>query len=123
MSKIGVFWVHTGKVIGRAIALDRGVNSGDGIDSPDKHVTLWERAPEFSNLRKTGAGYESVPRGRVVWFKQEQKAIVYTDKKLLKSASFQKKIAAFFDLSPVDVEWSSDPHYTTDPDELDRLFR
>ena len=121
MPKIGIFWVYKSKVTGRAIALDQGVYSGDWVDSPDQHIKLWERAPEFFKLRKNGAGYESVPRGRVVWFKREQKAVVYMDKKLLKSEATRSKVAAFFDLDPASA-WKSDPHYTTNPTEINNLF-
>jgi hypothetical protein len=122
MAKVGIFWVYKSKVIGRAIALDQGENLGDKIDSPDQHVTLWERLQELSKLRKNGTDYESVPRGRVVWFKQEQKAVVYMDKKLLKSTSAQKKVTTFFDLDPSAVQWKSDPHYTTGKDAIAKLF-
>jgi len=119
---VGIFWVYKGKVIGRAIPLDQGVASGDWIDSPDEHVTRWEREPAFSSLWKIGAGYESVPRGRVVWFKREQKPVVYMDKKLLRSESAKMKVAAFFDLDPATVQWNPDPHYTSDQGEITKLF-
>jgi hypothetical protein len=123
MAKVGIFWVYKGKVIGVARDIREGLDCEGRIDSPDQHVSLWERERSFSNLRKNGAGYESVPRGRVVWFTQEQKAVVYMDKKLLKSSSARQHVAAFFALTPADVDWKSDPHYTTDPAEMDRLFR
>ena len=72
-------------MIGKARDLSEGVECEGRIDSPDQHVTLWENLPEFSKLRKAGDGYESVPRGRAVWFRQEHKAVVYIDKKLLSS--------------------------------------
>lgn len=122
MVKVGIFWVYKSKVIGAARDISEGVGANGWIDSPDQHVRLWARERAFSNLRKNGAGYESVPRGRVVWFTQEQKAVVYMDKKLLRSESAKKKVAAFFDLVPSDINWKSDPHYTTDPAEMDRLF-
>jgi len=122
MAKVGIFWVYKGKVIGRAISLDQGVASGDWIDSPDEHVTQWEREPAFSSLRKIGDGYESVPRGRVVWFEQGKKSVIYMDKKLLTSDASKKKVAEFFDLDPATVQWKSDPHYTTDPTEIAKLF-
>lgn len=122
MPKIGIFWVHGGTVVGKARDLCEGVECDGRIDSPDQHVTLWERLPEFSKLRKAGDGYESVSRGRVVWFNREKTAVVYMDKVLLRSKAVKNKVTAFFDLDPSAVEWNSDPHYTTDPDEIEKMF-
>ncbi len=76
----------------------------------------------LGSLRRDGKEYQDIPRGRVVWFKKKKTAVVYMDKKLLRSTAMKKKVTAFFKLNPDSVEWESDPHYTTEPDEIDRLF-
>lgn len=122
MAKVGIFWVYNGKVIGKARDISEGVGANGWIDTPDQHVTLWERETVFARLRADCAGYESVPRGRVVWSGRDHQAVVYMDKKLLRSAPTKKKVAAFFGLDPAAVQWKSDPHYTTDPAEIAKLF-
>jgi len=122
MAKVGIFWVYKGKVIGKARDSSEGVLANGWIDSPDQHVTLWEREPAFAVLRADCAGYESVPRGRLVWHLATKTAVIYMDKKLLRSEAAKKKVATFFDLNPAAVQWESDPHYTTNQDELDALF-
>lgn len=122
MPKIGIFWIYANQVVGRALPLDAGFNSDGWIDSPDQHVTVWESEPAFTLLRLNGVGYESIPRGRVVWSSEKEKSVVYLNKTLLHSEPTRKMLTDFFNLSVKHTEWKSDPHYTTDPDELDRMF-
>ena len=82
---IGVFWVCDKTVLGRAIPLEEGEDSfAERLDSPDNHVDLWENNPallkSFPHLQDKE--YFSIPRGRVLWDKRNQKAIVYMDKVL-----------------------------------------
>jgi hypothetical protein len=122
MPKVGIFWVHKGKVIGKARDISEGIGANGWIDSPDQHVTLWEHEPAFARLRAEDCGYESVPRGRMVWQQATETPVIYMDKKLLRSESAKKNVAAFFGLDPAAVQWKSDPHYTTDPCEIAKLF-
>ena len=124
MAKIGCFWVYKNKVIGKARTLNEGVDVGGRIDSPDDHVTLWENDSAFIKPNElAGVEYQTVPRGRVVWFKKEKTAVVYMDRKLLDSSAVRKKVATFFGLAADEAEWKADLHYTTDPDEIDSLFK
>lgn len=124
MAKIGVFWVHHGTVIGRAVDVEAGKEYVQGIiDSPDDHVTLWEKTPGFLNLFPAliGTEYQTVPRGRVLYDRTEKKAVVYMDKSLF-SDDLKSKISIFFGLEDADTVWRSDPHYTTDPVTISHLF-
>jgi hypothetical protein len=124
MAKIGCFWVYKNKVIGRARTIGEGADCDGRIDSPDTHRNLWEEDRTFkkpSELADTE--YQTVPRGRVVWFKKEKTAVVYMDRKLLDSSAVRKKVATFFGLAADEAEWKADLHYTTDPDEIDSLFK
>jgi hypothetical protein len=123
MAKIGIFWVYKDAVIGRARPINEGADVGGRIDSPDTHLNLWEQDRTFSKPSKlVGTEYQTLPRGRVVWIKKEKAAVVYMDKVLLRSEAAKKKVAAFFDLESARTRWESDPHYTTDPDEIDSLL-
>ena len=123
MAKIGCFWVYKNKVIGRARAIGEGLDCDGRIDSPDTHRSLWEEDRTFRKPSElAGTEYQTVPRGRVVWFKKEEIAVVYMDKVLLRSNLAKTNVAVFFELSSDRIEWKSDPHYTTDPDEISSLF-
>ena len=61
--------------------------------------------------------YEYVPRGRVLYDRDQGRSIVYLDK-TLDRPNTRKTIAKFFDLDLANVTWASDPHYTTDPNRL-----
>ena len=82
------------------------------FDSPVQHVTEWEQRhvylPRFREL--IGSEYQEFPRGRVVYSKALNKAIVYMDKSLF-SKSNKDKIKANFRLTECRIAWKADPHY------------
>ena len=120
MAKIGIFWVWKDVVLGKARNQDEGEEGVPGIvDSPDSHVDLWptitlhaDRFPALMNI-----AYEYVPRGRVLYDRDQGRSIVYLDK-TLDTPKTHKTIARFFDLDLANVTWESDPHYTTDRNRL-----
>jgi hypothetical protein len=114
-SLIGIFWIYHNAVIGRAISPEDGDETMEGwVDSPDSHIQLWENTPGFlkgyPELKESE--YQSLPRGRVLFNRKTGCSIIYLDR-LLMGKKFQKRISAFFQLSPTKVEWSADPHYVT----------
>ena len=124
MSKIGIFWVYKDTVIGKAVDLVEGDQSIPGVvDSPDTHVYVWESDPEFrlpfSELREFE--YQSIPRGRVIYFKNKSVFKIYMDKVLFSEAN-KKNILEFFDLATSKVIWDTDSHYSTEQSEIDDLF-
>ena len=122
MPKIGIFWFSENKVIGKARDLREGVETNGSVDSPDEHFRLWEQESSFRPLRQMGVEYQEIPRGRVVWREDTNAPVVYMDKRLLASRDAKQKVAAFFELPEKYIQWQSDPHYTTDPDEINRLW-
>ena len=124
MSKIGIFWVYKDTVIGKAVDLVEGEQSIPGVvDSPDTHVYVWESDPEFrlpfSELREFE--YQSIPRGRVIYFKNKSVFKIYMDKVLFSKAN-KKNILEYFDLAASKVIWETDSHYSTEQSEIDNLF-
>lgn len=124
MPHIGIFWVHNGHVFGKARGLSEGIQTlPNCLDSPDDHVSVWE----ISALRKNypdlrDSEYFDVPRGRVIFNTKTETAIIYLDK-FLSSRCARDQILEFFDLTASKISWKNDSHYTTDPKQLDRLFR
>jgi hypothetical protein len=124
MAKIGIFWIHNDTVIGKAVEINAGEEYVPGIvDSPDDHVTLWEKTPGFLTPYPAliGMEYQTVPRGRVLYNRTEKKTVVYMDRCLF-SGDLQAKISRFFRLKETETVWRSDPHYTIDPETISRLF-
>jgi hypothetical protein len=124
MPKIGIFWIHHGKILGKACELEEGESSiANLIDSPDNHIDLWECDPDFLSpfpaLRSLE--YQQVPRGRVLFSTHNNTALVYMDKTLYTSAD-KHLIMDFFGLQNVKVIWKTDPHYTTVDQDIDGLL-
>ena len=124
MSKIGIFWIHSGVVFGKAVGLQAGVEAVPGkLDSPDNHADVWERERPWAVVSAAlfGVEYEEVPRGRVLFLSRQQRPLVYADKVLMNPANWLI-IAEFFEFGPSDAHWRSDDHYTTAKGDLDALF-
>jgi hypothetical protein len=117
---LGIFWSFKGRLLRAQTRLEDGIDAPDAINAKDDHVTFWpvlQRGhPDLRNLE-----YEDVPRGRVVFMKKPKKFLVYMDKKLHKP-TVKKLIMAEFHLPETTTVFRTDSHYTTDPDELKRLF-
>lgn len=124
MARIGIFWVYQGRVLGRARPLVEGEESVPGLlDSPDTHARLWEEEGGVCGVCPELAGreYFTIPRGRVLWDRQAEQAVVYLDRTLLQEG-IKRSIMTFFGLSARRVRWRSDLHYTTEAGTLARLF-
>ena len=124
MATIGIFWVYKNTVMGNAREFSEGQETCPGmLDSPDCHVDLWQEGAGsvilFQELRDTE--YQDVPRGRVVYSTEAKQSIVYMDK-VLHTARVKRAVVKFFQLGDVDIEWETDAHYTTDPDQIEAMF-
>ena len=110
--KIGIFWFLQKQVIG--IAHPFNLNDADSIgliDSPYTHVDYWKNMQSvYPELRHYE--YEQIPRGRVVFDANKEKAIVYMDKKLFNTVT-ATKIYDFFDIDSENAIPRKDPHYRT----------
>ena len=120
MSKVGIFWVYDGCVLASAVGLEDAERSGAFFDSPDNHVDVWPRI-QRQRPELDGVEYFAIPRGRVVFDQDDQRFTVYLDKVLMKPA-VQDKVRAAFSLPESGTRFERDVHYTTDSEEIDRLF-
>ena len=121
---IGIFWIHKETVIGKAIDIIDGEEYAPGVaDSPDNHTDFWDDDKEyrksFPELRFSE--YFDVPRGRVLFDRNKEHAIVYMDKTLFNDHTKQI-IIDFFKLIGTEIAWRTDPHYTICSDEIDQLL-
>ena len=119
-STIGIFWIFKEKLLKLETALQNGSDYAGVIHSDINHIDYWpvlqRRMPELKQLE-----YEDVPRGRVMFFKRTKKYRVLMDKVLHTPRNKQLLLKAF-NLPKAKTVFGTDPHYTTDPKELDRLF-
>ena len=122
--KIGIFWVYKGKVFGRARDVAEGDEYVQGIiDSPDTHTDYWDTEDDYLGMfpELRSSEYMDVPRGRVLYDRNDRQSVVYMDKALF-SPSIKKLVQDFFCLGAEVVVWRTDFHYTTSADEIDRLL-
>lgn len=118
--QVGIFWVFRGRVLAAPCPVAEGVEACDMVNGPHDHVDYWpvlqRQHPELADLE-----YEEVPRGRVVFSRADRRFCVYLDKKLHRPA-VESRLVRVFGLPRSRTSFSTDPHYVTDPGELDRLF-
>ena len=102
ISKIGPFFYLDGKCIAHSIPASRGEKRAGKLDNPYSHEALYD--DHFHD-----GDYIDVPRGRVVWDSEADRAIIYLDRCIEKSAVAIEKIVKLFDLTDYVVE--HDEHY------------
>lgn len=119
-SKIGIFWNFNGKLLKSKTALEDGVDYAGVIHSEIDHIDHWpvlqRRHRELGLLE-----YQEVPRGRVMFVKRTRKFRVLMDK-VLHTPRNKQMLLEVFNLPKTKTVFGTDPHYTTDPKELVRLF-
>ena len=117
--KVGIFWVFNGKVLAAAYDLSAGQPYGDAINGLTDHVKHW---PHFQKLHPElrDKEYQDVPRGRVLFMRLTRKFHVYMDK-VLHTTKTKRDLLKAFEL-PRAARFLMDPHYTTDWEDLERLF-
>ncbi len=125
MARVGIFWVYKGIILGKSSSLENGFeNVPNIIDSPDSHIDIWENTPGFTHSfpELVGSEYQEIPRGRVLYSRQDNKSHIYMDK-TLHIGKYKKLIIEYFELNIRNCRWMTDPHYTIDVtslfDELD----
>ena len=93
---------------------------GDAINGLTDHVKYW---PQFQKLHPElrSLEYQDVPRGRVLFMKPGRKFHVYMDK-VLHNSKTKRALLEEFELPVSRTKFLKDAHYTTDPEELERMF-
>ena len=117
--KVGIFWVYKTQPIIAAVPLAEGMDDGDFINGPYDHLPYWETIRHTMPALRL-VEYDAVPRGRVLYKKAEGRCYVYMDKVLHRDV-VKQVIRHYFEL-PADTPFLTDLHYTTTPEDLERLF-
>jgi len=119
-ARVGVFWVHEGRVLADLLPVAKGVKYEGVVNGRRDHIEVW---PEFQrrvpSLRDVD--YIEVPRGRVQFWSTTGTFVVLFDR-VLATPGVKADLCATFGLPHRQVRFRFDPHYTTNPEALDRLF-
>jgi len=118
--RVGIFWVFKGKVLAATYALPEGEQYGDAINGLTDHVKYWSHFQKL-HLGLRGMEYQDVPRGRVLFMKPTGIFHVYMDK-VLHNLKTKRALLKEFELPKRSTQFLLDAHYTTDSDDLEKLF-
>ena len=99
---IGPFFYIDGGFLSHRIQLAQGEKRGDKLDNPYSHEKLYD--DHYSD-----GDYIRIPRGRVVWDIEENRAIIYIDTCIEKVTGAVEAAAALFGLT--DYAVAHDEHY------------
>ncbi len=122
---IGIFWVYKNSILPLSIPVKQRLEEGRFVNGPYNHATSWPiiqqkyygAYPELFEYE-----YDEIPRGRILYDQQKHIVLCYIDEAVLTTA-VKQSLAQIFYLQEVAVHCQSDFHYTTNPDELDKLFK
>lgn len=130
--RIGIYWVHDGRVVGRSCPLDQAEPGIPGLlDSPFTHVDAWPQVRAEAGL-PPHLEYDDLPRGRVLYATEAQASVVYGDRALIgapRSTELVEQIRRnraaiieFFALAADKVVWRHDDHYIVGRERIDPLL-
>jgi hypothetical protein len=106
--KVGIFFIIENQILMDAVPAKNGEPYGDTLGY-GSHYEFWNNLVPWNLIEKKfkKRAYDAFPRGRVVFFTQEKKFVLYADKCLKQNKT--KWIAEQFGLS--DVVLKRDEHY------------
>jgi hypothetical protein len=117
---VGIFWVDQGHLIMAAVPVADGIDDRRFVNCPDDHDPYWKTV-QRTHVHLWDVEYHQVPRGRVLFNKAEHRFYGYLGT-VLCTATIKHMIVERFHLPRKHTIFQTDLHYTTDPDELTRLF-
>ena len=109
VSQVGIFWILPKKLLVFGVPYTVGENYGDFINTPDGHYETWEQIRKVSG--KLPEDYTVYPRGRIVYSINDQKFIIYLNRKHIQNARIKKRIIRKFWLPVDQVIFIHDHHY------------
>jgi len=121
---VGIFWGITDETGNHRLLVEKteittAESYGDCLTHAGGHYEFWEKLSQLgvSKLRSLGLPiepaiyeYEQIPRGRVVYWPQKQRFIIYADRRLQTKVLIEK-IAEEFSLPSDTFSVRSDSHY------------
>lgn len=123
---VGIFWgirdeARTLSLLVDKTPIDQAEEYGECITHPNGHYEFWESLAQLGAPALASRGlstapawhdYEDFPRGRVVYWPQKQRFVIYADKRL-QTRCFIERLVAEFGIPDDSYALRSDPHYRT----------
>jgi hypothetical protein len=108
--KVGIFFFVEGTILIDAVLVEEGESYGDAIQHGGHHE-FWERLTPrtLPETRFKSRAYDAYPRGRVVYFPDKNKYVIYHDACLRHKEL--KIVAEKFGLEDSDMKLDRDEHY------------
>jgi hypothetical protein len=119
-SRVGIFWWWRELLLPASVPVPEGVAFGGFVHGGRDHVEIWPRF-QVQHPALRHIDYIHVPRGRVLYLQAEGRFIAYLDRTIA-TPQVKARILEAFALPRRKTTFAFDPHYTTDPAALDRLF-
>ncbi|MDO8416859.1 MAG: hypothetical protein Q7S87_11695 [Agitococcus sp.] len=110
MPNVGIFFVINQYLLIDSVPLAQAEHYGNTLGYGG-HYDYWENLQAVCVEEKSfkAIAYDAFPRGRVVYFSQQQQFVVYADKCLNRQQIL--KVAQAFNLSANQVRLARDEHY------------
>ena len=107
--QVGIFWILPIGLLAFGVPYTAGEKYGDFINTSDGHYETWEKVRKVSgNLPED---YTTYPRGRIVYHINDQKFLVYMNRKHLNNTRISESIIREFRLPADQAEFKHDYHY------------
>ena len=107
--QVGIFWILPDGLLAFGVPYPEGEKYGDFLNTPDGHYETWEKLRKISG--KLPEDYTAYPRGRIVYRINDQKFLVYMNRKHLNNTRIRESIVREFQLLADHVEFIHDRHY------------
>ena len=105
--KVGPFFWIQGKLIAYPDSIEDGLELCPGkVDGKAGHYTEYQKLPQ-----RFEHDYDYWPRGRVVFDKTKNRAIVYLDRCIKSDEDVHKAIVQAYALDPQRTSWRLEGHY------------
>jgi len=107
--QVGIFWILPDGLLAFGVAYTESEKYGGFLNTPDGHYETWEQLRKTS--RKLPEDYTSYPRGRIVYRINDQKFLVYLNRKHIKDTKIKKRIIMEFSLPADKIIFKHDSNY------------
>lgn len=107
--KVGVFWVHDGRLLMDATPVSEASSYGDFKIHDRGHYTFWPKL-QRKGLVPTELEYDEVPRGRVGYNTKREKVLPFADACIQKNEPMVDRLKGALHL-PANTVVQEDSHY------------
>ena len=117
---VGIFWFFRGEIIADAIPVTQGDECGKFINHPLSHHDFWN-AHRKKDRRLNAYDYDQVPRGRVLYDKEEDRYLVYGSERFIQDEAQRTLVCSTFLLVPTKTFFKAEKPYEPRPGVINYL--